>query len=83
VIRGVSAPRREPARPDARRGKGDRVQSELAMLTSQQMPRSSHVIEQAARADVTVLVCGENVGKELVARAIHAHSRGGDPPRQW
>src|SRR5258708_23842064 len=45
------------------------------MLTSQQMREILSVIEQAARADVTVLVCGETgVGKELVARAVHTRS---------
>src|SRR5438874_4838366 len=45
------------------------------MLTSHQMREILSVIDQAARADFTVLVCGETgVGKELVARAIHAHS---------
>ena len=79
VIRSVAGrPRREsttaPA-PVATEDTGDRLQRELGLLTSQQMRDIQAVIEQAARADVTVLVCGETgVGKELVARAIHAHS---------
>ncbi len=54
---------------------GNRLQRELALLTSGPMREILGVIEQAARADVTVLVCGETgVGKDLVARAIHTHS---------
>jgi two-component system, NtrC family, response regulator AtoC len=78
VIRSVTGrPRRESvaATAPSTEESGDRVQRELAMLTSPQMREIMSVIEQAARADVTVLVCGETgVGKELVARAIHAHS---------
>ena len=74
AIRTVAGrPRREPTAPPAE--DGDRLQRELALLVSPQMREIQQVIEQAARADVTVLVCGETgVGKELVARAIHAHS---------
>jgi two-component system response regulator AtoC len=74
VIRSVTArPRREPAVPADENG--DRLQRELGLLVSPQMREIQQVVEQAARADVTVLVCGETgVGKELVARAIHAHS---------
>jgi two-component system response regulator AtoC len=78
VIRSVAGrPRRDAAAPAGAPadGNGDRLQRELGLLTSQQMRDIQAVIEQAARADVTVLICGETgVGKELVARAIHAHS---------
>ena len=76
AIRAVAArPRREPAAPPPAEENGERLQRELALLISPQMREIQQVIEQAARADVTVLICGETgVGKEIVARAVHAHS---------
>jgi two-component system response regulator AtoC len=53
----------------------ERLSRELGLLVSPMMRDIMGVVEQAARADVTVLICGETgVGKDLVARAIHAAS---------
>jgi len=49
-----------------------RLQEELSLWRSAGMQEVRHIIEQAARADVTVLICGETgTGKDLVARGIH------------
>jgi two-component system response regulator AtoC len=54
---------------------GERLRAEIDLLISPPMREILGVVEQAARADVTVLICGETgVGKDVVARAIHAHS---------
>src|SRR3979490_1457091 len=49
--------------------RGRRLQHELALWQSPQMREVREIIRQAARADVTVLICGETgTGKDLVAR---------------
>jgi two-component system response regulator AtoC len=74
AIKGLpTRTRREPA--PLSDDNGDRLGRELRLLVSPRMREIQSVVEQAARADVTVLICGETgVGKELVARAIHIHS---------
>jgi two-component system response regulator AtoC len=52
--------------------RGRKLQHELALWQSAPMREVREIIRQAARADVTVLICGETgTGKDLVARAIH------------
>jgi len=49
-----------------------RLEQELSLWRSTRMQEVRQIISQAARADVTVLICGETgTGKDLVARAIH------------
>jgi two-component system response regulator AtoC len=72
--RAAGRPRPERSAPPLEPS-DDRLQAELALLVSTPMREIQAIIEQAARADVTVLICGETgVGKEIAARAIHAHS---------
>jgi two-component system response regulator AtoC len=76
AIKGLAGrPPRAPAPTAAVEENGARLERELCLLVSPQMREIQAIVEQAARADVTVLLCGETgVGKEVVARAIHARS---------
>ena len=58
-----------------------RLQQEIGLWRSPRMSEVREIIQQAARVDVTVLICGETgTGKDLVARAIHyLSSRQGRP----
>jgi two-component system response regulator AtoC len=52
-----------------------RLRDEVALWRSPKMSEVREIIEQAARVDVTVLICGETgTGKDVVARAIHQES---------
>src|SRR5436309_8469150 len=60
---------------------GARLERELGLLVSPPMREVQSIVEQAARADVTVLICGETgVGKELIAHSMHAQSAPRRPP---
>jgi two-component system response regulator AtoC len=50
----------------------NRLREEVGLWRSPKMTEVREIIEQAARVDVTVLICGETgAGKDVVARAIH------------
>ncbi|QDU88238.1 Transcriptional regulatory protein ZraR [Pirellulimonas nuda] len=69
-------------RIEARSERGAAAPGEVEMLgESEAMRRLRDQIERIARTDETVLICGESgVGKELVARTLHAQSRRGAGP---
>jgi two-component system, NtrC family, response regulator AtoC len=49
-----------------------RLHEEIGLWRSPKMTEVRQILEQAARVDVTVLICGETgTGKDVVARAIH------------
>ena len=63
----------ERERADLRAALADPVAD--SVWKSEAMQRIRSVLEQIADTDVTVLIQGESgVGKEIVARAVHAHS---------
>jgi two-component system response regulator AtoC len=69
IQRAVAAPRRLA-------GPGDdpwaRLAAEVSLWRSPRMQAVWEMVQQAARVDVTVLVCGETgTGKDVIARAIH------------
>ncbi|HET9298256.1 MAG TPA: sigma 54-interacting transcriptional regulator, partial [Candidatus Binatia bacterium] len=62
-----------------RREINTRFSPERPLGRSQAMQEIAHLIKKVAPAPTTVLITGESgVGKEVVARTIHAHSRFSD-----
>jgi two-component system response regulator AtoC len=73
VKSALARPRRHWARTDD--DASARLQAEIGLWRSAKMREVREIILQAARVDVTVLICGETgTGKDLVARAIHEES---------
>ncbi len=70
----LARPRRRWGRPAADDGHR-RLREEMDLWRSPRMQGVRRVIDQASRIDVTVLIGGETgVGKDIVARAVHALS---------
>src|SRR6185436_13990175 len=64
-----------------RRQLADSEDQELGISSNSRMVRVREVARQVAETDVPVLITGESgVGKEVLARYIHAHSGRGDQP---
>jgi len=79
TVAGILAGRGEDAErtPSAPAAKAAAAEGDFAGMIGRSEPMHDLYarIEQVARADTTVLICGESgSGKELVARAIHARS---------
>src|SRR5215471_9818198 len=70
LVRPPRSSDKEPADERSRK-----LLDELGLWRSAQMREVREIIRHAARADVTVLICGETgTGKDLAARAIHEFS---------
>jgi len=70
LVRPSRSSEKEPADERSRK-----LLDELGLWRSAQMREVREIIRHAARADVTVLICGETgTGKDLAARAIHEFS---------
>jgi two-component system response regulator AtoC len=64
-----------------RRQLADSEDQELGISSNSKMVRVREVARQVAETDVPVLITGESgVGKEVLARYIHAHSGRGEQP---
>src|SRR5215470_5745852 len=73
VKSALGRPRRHWERADE--DAGARLQAEIGLWRSAKMREVREILMQAARVDVTVLICGETgTGKDLVARTIHGES---------
>jgi len=72
AIKSATARPQRTWSPDPNHDHGHKLQEELTLWQSPRMLEVREIIRQAARADITVLICGETgTGKDLVARAIH------------